>query len=165
MRASAAGVRPAPGKSTGVPAAVGVDTHGVEHGAPQTLPMPEQPSAAIATGAEMSDRSTIRTSTPRMSESLSQGRIDAASQRIQMIAASSNPLPLSISRSASSRPLDPKLRARIAAPRFHALGTVALAESRSAEAVRDPRSALCRALPVVGKRELRRTRAGSLWPS
>src|SRR5206468_7073039 len=59
-----AGVRLATGTSTGSLADVGVGVHGAEQDAPQPVPIPEQPSTAIATGAAMNDRSTIRTITP-----------------------------------------------------------------------------------------------------
>lgn len=66
-------MRVATGTSPGSLVNAGVETQGAEQGAPHPVPIPEQPSTAIATGAAISDRSrnTANTPQPRISLSLS----------------------------------------------------------------------------------------------
>ena len=55
------------------------EAHGAEQAAPHTVPMPEQPSRAIANGTATSDRSTIRAITQhRISPAVSQSRAGGA---------------------------------------------------------------------------------------
>lgn len=55
------------------------EAHGAEQAAPHTVPMPEQPSRAIANGTATSDRSTIKMITQhRISPAVSQSQTDGA---------------------------------------------------------------------------------------
>jgi len=94
-RGSGIGARPPTEVKWRSLAVADTEMHGAEHAVPHAVPMPEQPSSAIANGAATSENSTMTTITPhRISSPVSQSRTDRASGRFAQLRPAFNSRPL-----------------------------------------------------------------------